>query len=63
MPTLELPPADLAELVELELQIARRADELLRTAQNSDAGRDFWHEAEEEIWNSRLREPAATSAA
>lgn len=55
------PSADLDELVELELQIARRADELRHAACAEHTGRNFWREAEEEIWNSRLPPLTPTS--
>ena len=39
-------PSD--ELSQLELRIARRADELART-QNYDPAQDFWQQAEREL--------------
>lgn len=63
MQTLEPPSPDFDELADLEFQIARRADELMRAADNRGPTRDFWREAEEEIWNSRLQPLAWTSIA
>ena len=42
------------ELAELELSIARRADELMSKFKGSRPERDFWLEAESEIWSQRL---------
>ena len=44
------------ELAELELSIARRADELMSKFKGSRPERDFWLEAESEIWSRRLSE-------
>ena len=42
------------ELAELELSIARRADELMSLFKDSRPELDFWLEAESEIWSRRL---------
>ena len=42
------------ELAELELSIARRADELMSKFKDIRPERDFWLEAEREIWSRRL---------
>ena len=42
------------ELAELELSIARRADELMSAFKGTRPERDFWLEAESEIWSLRL---------
>jgi hypothetical protein len=59
MTTSELPPAvtPLDELGELELDIAQRADELMRRDSGQHSERDFWQEAEAEIWSARVRSP------
>lgn len=49
-----LPVPDLDELATLELAVARRADELSREAAGRSAARDFWREAEMEIWGERV---------
>lgn len=46
---------DLDELAKLEIEIARRADELKRIVGPADSGRDFWSEAESEIWSARIQ--------
>lgn len=57
MQTLELPaaPAVLDELTQLQLSVAQRADELMRNDRGTSPERDFWREAEEEIWARRER--------
>ena len=42
------------ELAELELSIARRADELMGKFKDARPELDFWLEAESEIWSRRL---------
>jgi len=42
------PDSDLAAVFQLELNVARRADELART-HGYDRARDYWMEAEAEI--------------
>jgi len=48
------------ELAELELSIARRADELMSKFKGARPERDFWLEAESEIWSRRLRQNSDT---
>ena len=45
-------PVDL--LTELELQVARRADELKREHGEQNPERNFWQDAENEIWPRSL---------
>ena len=45
--------AGLDDLSQLQLSIARRADELLRSHGGRHPERDFWDEAEREIWDVR----------
>ena len=54
--TFELPPPDagLDELAQLEMAIALRADELVRRNAEHHPDRNFWEEAESEIWAARL---------
>jgi hypothetical protein len=54
------PSTDLDELSRLELSIAQRTDELLRQDAGRHPDRNFWQEAEREIWPARLStvEPA-----
>ena len=47
-------PAAGDELASLELEVARRADKLMRDDDGRRPGRDFWLEAEEEVWTARL---------
>jgi hypothetical protein len=56
MNTLDLPlsTADLHELDALQLSVARRADDLRRLDAGRNSARDFWREAEAEIWAERL---------
>lgn len=64
MTTSELPPTagPLDELGELELGIARRADELMWRDSGRHSERNFWQEAEAEIWSARLRSLEAALA-
>ena len=57
MSTFELPAPDtsLDELAQLELKIAQRADELTRLDEGRHGDRNFWQDAEREIWDFRLR--------
>jgi len=57
MSTLEppAPDASLDELAQLELKIAQRADELTRLDEGRHGDRNFWQDAEREIWDLRLR--------
>lgn|GEM_PF-5631619 len=41
------------EIVELLLNVARRADELRRRNEGEASERDFWREAEAEVWSGR----------
>lgn len=57
MSTMDANPSAVAandELDELELRVARRADELARQDDGHRPGRDYWQQAEREIWTSRL---------
>lgn len=48
------------ELTQIELRIARRADELVRAQEASARSTaEFWTRAENEIWSDRLRPDAA----
>lgn len=51
---LHFPPAvaEHDELFHLELCIAQRADELYRLDNGFNPERDFWNEAEQEIWSA-----------
>jgi len=65
MNTLDLPlsTADLHELDALQLSVARRADDLRRLDAGRHPGRDFWREAEAEIWAERLVSSAQPASA
>ena len=58
-----LSSTDLHELDALQLAIARRADELLRLDAGRHPDRDFWREAEAEVWNDRVRPGRRTEVA
>ena len=64
MSTLEPPAPDtsLDELAQLELKIAQRADELTRLDEGRHGDRNFWQDAEHEIWEFRLRSLKFTPA-
>ncbi len=64
MTTLEPFPAstEFDELAQLEFSIAQRADELTRGDGGRNPGRNFWEEAEREIWSARLRSVTLASA-
>lgn len=43
----------LDELTQVQLSVAKRADDLSRASGGESAGRDFWREAESEVWAAR----------